>query len=572
MRGVRSATAAWALCGPALVVIGCYEGVALESGTGDGASDTEGPSGTSETESGEDTGDTPQPPSLTCDTVGMQPLRRLSAAQYWEVVGGLLPAPLATAAREINAFPQTRIDDNFTTFASANTVSTAESIQIEDNAEAIATLFREDLAALAPMLIPCVSEGLSVEVVDGCMPAFVDDFATRAFRRPPTEAERALVLDLYAGVRDEDGVEEALAAVLQFFLQAPGLLYVTEPGLPTEDPLVVALSGHEVATRLALLFSGGLPDDELVAAASDGRLLTREGVEDQARRLSASSDVSNAMTTFHHEWLRGFSLDGAERNHPLWDEDTSAAMSEELRAFGQWFIDETDGSFRTLLTTEAFPSDGRLNAIYNASEPTGSARRGVLTTAAAMASAAHSDSTSLVERGAFVRQHVLCLPVPAFPGDVDIEGTLGDYGDLPTARERLEPLMIEPSCAGCHVGLNPFGFPFEAYDWVGAHRIQENGADIDTAVDIDIGVFAGSFTNASELVVALAESELAQDCYATHWFRYAMGRRETEEDTCSLDEIRAAFSSSEGDVRELLVAIAVSDGFRFRNTGDGGGE
>lgn len=563
-------TAAWALCGAALGVAGCYEGVTLESGTGDGAADTEGGTAASETASGEETGDSPEPPSLTCDTVGAQPLRRLSGAQYWEVVEGLLPAPLATAAREIDAFPQTRIDDNFTTFASANTVSTAESIQIEDNAEAIATLFREDLATLAPMLIPCTSAGLSAEVVDGCMPGFVDEFATRAFRRPPTDAERALVLDLYAGVRDEDGVEEALAAVLQFFLQAPALLYVTEPGLATEDPSIVALSGHEVATRLALLFSGGLPDDELVEAASDGRLLTREGVEAQARRLSSSPDVSNAMTTFHHEWMRGFSLDDAERNHALWDDEAGAAMREELRAFGQWFIEETDGSFRTLLTTEAFPSDGRLNAIYNAGESASSVRRGLLTTAAAMASAAHSDSTSLVERGAFVRQHVLCLPVPAFPGDIDIEGTLGDYGDLPTARQRLEPLMIEPSCAGCHVGLNPFGFPFEAYDWVGAHRTEENGATIDTSVDIDIAVFAGSFSNASELVVALAESELAQDCYATHWFRYAMGRRETELDSCSLDEIRTAFSASEGDVRELLIAIAVSDGFRFRRAGDEG--
>jgi hypothetical protein len=104
---------------------------------------------------------------------------------------------------------------------------------------------------------------------------------------------------------------------------------------------------------------------------------------------------------------------------------------------------------------------------------------------------------------------------------------------------------------------------------VGAHRTQENGATIDTSVEIDLAVFVGSFASATELVVALAESELAQDCYATHWFRYAMGRHETEADTCSLDDIRTAFTASDGDVRELLVAIAVSDAFRFRNIGGG---
>ncbi len=570
MRSRWSRTPGGSLCAVALLATGCYEGVSVGAAGGDETVDTDTDGIASASDSS--TGETPPPPALTCDTVGAQALRRLSSAQYWEVVEGLLPAQLTEQAREIGLFPNTHIDDNFTTFASANTVSSTESIQIEDNAERIANLFREDVATLAPLLLPCASEGLTAEVIDACMPDFVEAFATRAFRRPPTESERALILGLYGDVRDEDGVEEALAAVLQFFLQAPALLYVTEPGVPTEDPEIQALSGHEIATRLALLFTGGLPDDELVAAATEGRLETAEGVEAQARRLAASPAVSMAMTTFHHEWVRGFALEGASREHPLWNEDTDAALNEELRAFGRWFIEETDGSFLTLLTTEAFPTDGRLNEIYNEGSPTASTRRGLLTTAAAMATAAHEDSTSLIQRGVFIRRHVLCLPVPAFPGDVDIEGTLGGSADLPTARQRLEPLMTEPSCAGCHVGFNPLGFPFEAYDWVGAYRTQENGATIDGSTDIDIGVFSGSFSNASELVVELAQSDLAQDCYATHWFRYAMGRHESEDDACSLDEIKTAFSASEGDVRELLVAIAVSDGFRFRNIGNEGGE
>lgn len=561
MRGMGSAV----LLGSALCT-GCYSGVDVSAGGGgdtDGGTANQGDSDDGSGGSGSD----PDAPELTCDTVGTQPLRRLSSAQYWQVVDTLLPPALAEQAREVGVFPETLIEDGFTTFASANRVSTGESERIEDNADNIATLFREDIGTYAPMLVPCIGDSLAAATVDGCMPDFIEAFGTEAFRRAPTEAERALIQGLYEQVRDDDGVEEALTAVLQFFLQAPGMLYVTEPGLATDDPSVVALSGHEMATRLSLLFLDGLPDAELLAAAEDGRLLTPEGVEAQARRLAGQAEVARAMTTFHHEWLRGFSLDGADREHPLWDEDVSDALAVELREFGRWFIEDTDGTFRTLLATDAFPSDGRLNEVYNAGDPTASPRRGLLTTAAAMAAAAHSDSTSLVERGVFIRQHVLCAPVPAFPGDIDIEGTLGDYGDLPTARERLEPLMIEPSCAGCHVGINPFGFPFEAYDWVGAHRLEENGATIDTATDIDIGVFAGDFANATELVLALSESEMAEDCYATHWFRYAMGRHETDEDVCSLDEIREAFAASEGDVRELLVAIATSDAFRFRSTG-----
>jgi hypothetical protein len=43
-----------------------------------------------------------------------------------------------------------------------------------------------------------------------------------------------------------------------------------------------------------------------------------------------------------------------------------------------------------------------------------------------------------------------------------------------------------------------------------------------------------------------------------------MGRTLTEADSCSLDHVKTAFHQSSGDLRELLVAIAMSDGFRYR--------
>ena len=48
------------------------------------------------------------------------------------------------------------------------------------------------------------------------------------------------------------------------------------------------------------------------------------------------------------------------------------------------------------------------------------------------------------------------------------------------------------------------------------------------------------------------------------WFRFALGRVETEADSCAVDAIAEAFEESGQDVRVLLREIALSSAFRFR--------
>jgi hypothetical protein len=540
---------AWAMA--FVLLLGCYDG--KSSGLEDAGDDDAGQE--------ED-----EPPELVCDDIGSQPLRRVSSAQYEQILLDLLPAGLAEPALAASSFPRTVIDGGFSTFASANRVSTNVSMRIEDNAEAIAELFGSDVRTFAPQLVPCLPADYMPAEIDACMGDFVVDFGRRAFRRPLTDSEHEIVMALYEEVSSVDGAEVGLTAVLQYFLQAPALLYVVERH-PEGEPYV-ALAPHELAVRLSLLFTNSMPDAELMAAVEEGRLRTRDDVEREARRLVAGPDVARAFAVFHHEWMHGFALDTAHREHPEWNEQSSVALREELGAFARWFLAETDGGFQTLMTTRAFPVDARLAEIYGRDvDEDAPPRAGILTTAAAMASLAHDRATSLVERGVFIRRHVMCLDPPPFPGEIDIETALEGYGDRPTARERLEPLMIEPSCSGCHVSINPLGYPFEVYDWAGVYRSTENGATIDTSAEIGLGSLQGEFADAAEMMDAIAGTAEARDCYARHWFRYALGRPEGPDDACTLDEIMEAFAASDGDVRELLVAIAVSDAFRFRKAG-----
>lgn len=556
------------VCIAATLASGCYTGLSQGGGGAAGADDGSG--GTADDESGtaaDETGGEPELPE--CADIGTQPLRRITSAQYRQILRDLLPPALADAALAVSTFPRTTIDAGFSTYATANTVSTNESIAIEDNAEAIAAVFDANRAEYAPELVPCLPAGYSAAELDGCIDGFVADFGARAFRRELTEGELEIVLGLYQSLRDSDGADAGLTAVLQYFLQSPALLYATEQ---SGDGELVALAPFELATRLSLLFLDSVPDAELRTAVAEGRLQTRDDVEREARRLVEGAAAKRAFATFHHEWMQGFDLEDSDRIHPLWTPDASAALREELGAFAQWFFDETDATFATLMTTQDFAPDARLDAVYaaGADEPGAGPRTGLLTTAAAMATQSRADATSLVVRGAFIRNHVLCNPTPPFPGELDTQTPLDGYGELPTGRQRLEPLMTETACSGCHVAINPLGFPFEVYDHVGAYRSQEQGADIDASTMIELGALSGSFANAAELLEAIAATDEARDCYAKHWFRYSLGRPEAPEDACVLDEIEATFAASGGDVRELLVAIAVSDAFRFRKTGGGG--
>ena len=541
---------------------GCYAGRGDIDGGG-----ADGGDGADDAGEGGDDASGGTPAELSCEEIGAQPLRRVSSDQYANIIAELLPPELAAEALATSIFPDTAVGDGFSTFAAANTVSSAESIQIEDNAEAISILFHDGRATYLPQLMPCVSASYMPSEIDGCIDEFVADFGARAFRRPLTEAETAIAKAIYEGIAAEEGPEAGVTSVLQYFLEAPALLYAVERGLEPVDGFA-PLTSDELATRLALFLRDGAPDEELRAAVAEGRLVTREDVETQARRLLQGPGAVEVVGKFHREWLRSFELEDATREHEAFTADVQAAMVDEVDAFTQWFMSETDGSFATLMTTNEFPVDDRLAALYGVSgDGPVPNRHGVFTLASVMAAQSHESRTSLIERGSFVRTHLLCSPTPPLPGNVDADATLGGSADLPTARQRYQPLLEEPACAGCHVHINPFGFPLEVYDHAGVYRTTENGEPIDTSFDLMLGDLEGSFDGPGDLMATLADSEQAQACYATHAFRYALGRIESDEDECTLQEIADAFTASGGDVRELMVAIATSDAFMFRAVG-----
>ena len=114
---------------------------------------------------------------------------------------------------------------------------------------------------------------------------FVGEFAPRAYRRPPDGDEVDRIVALYTAAKADYGFEAGLATAIEYILQSPHFLYRVELGSPSAAGDVLALTDHELATRLSYFLWASMPDDELFAAAESGELMTADGIETQVRRM-----------------------------------------------------------------------------------------------------------------------------------------------------------------------------------------------------------------------------------------------------------------------------------------------
>ena len=155
-----------------------------------------------------------------------------------------------------------------------------------------------------------------------------------------------------------------------------------------------------------------------------------------------------------------------------------------------------------------------------------------------MAQLAKENDTDVVARGKFVREVLLCQPLPpprhgqrrAAPPD-------GKH----TQRERMAQHSADATCAGCHKLMDPLGLAFERYDGIGRYRTTDVGQTLDIS-----GKLTGAepedapFDDAVGLMKLLAKSPTVQQCFVTTAFRYALGRDAEAPDRCALERLQQA--------------------------------
>ena len=493
--------------------------------------------------------------------------RRLVSRQYKNAIEDLL----GSAAAATLVLP----DD-----VALNGLDAIGASQIAITSSGDVTLFEQNAfkaaqAALASTtgkaaLVTCVPTG---PLDTACMTTVVKAFGKRVFRRALTDAEAAkwVALGKDASGSYSDfmrGVEFVVAGMLQ----APSFLYLIEVGVP-EAAVAQGrrLLGYEMASRLSFFLTGSTPSNALLAAAESGGLDSAAGVRTQALELLKSPRAKSALWSHFDELLGTRELPHTSKDaskFPGFNAGLAASMREETRRTIEHIAFTQNADARTLFDTSTTFVDPGLAAHYGLPAPMGAGfaqvtlpptglRAGILTQAAFLAVQASSVSTSVVHRGKFVRESLLCETIAAPPtaGSIADQITMqaaasGAQRDLSNAR------MGNSACKGCHAMMDPLGLAFESFDAVGRARSDDASGYLDDKA-------AGAFTNTREFMALLRADARVPWCMTRTLFRQAAGHLELPGEVRPLTAVREAFAASGYKLQTLLVEVAASDAFRM---------
>jgi len=511
----------------------------------------------------------------TCSGVPLPPkvpLRRITSAQYANAVSDLFHGKI-TASPQFPVVTGGVTISGFSTDPESNAVSQVVAEQILHAAEDTAV----DVAAKLPELLPC-----SVSAPDAaCADQFFDQYARRAFRRPPTTAEHTalrVVFDKFKG----DGFDVGIAAATVALLQLPQFLYLVEIGPSDAPSRAITLTPFEQATRLAFLLWETLPDDELLQAAEQGKLTTAAELKTQAQRLLASPRAEQASVRFFREWTHFHTFTPAERAAAFPD-FTDALATSIQQQFDRFVLDNTfkpGGSLELLFTDSAFPVNASLAKFYGLTAPgtpgtdtfsTATLSRdhagGLLALPALLGGLSHEKDTSIIFRGKFGLAKLLCTDLPSPPaGAVSLAPMLPADA---TARERSLGIRANATCAGCHNLIDNVGLGLEDFDAIGQHRtLDKQGRPVDSQGVLPDGTM---FNGVAELGATLATNPTVRECVAKQWFRFMFSRRESADDSCTLEELKQPLNLPGGSLKDLMLAAVASPAFGSRNVGTQGG-
>jgi len=516
---------------------GCYQGADVDGEVGEGTLDD----GLDDSSDGDDDGvdlDACEPePTISA------PLRRLTASEYRNTVLDLLGVD---ASELIASFPTDPRIHGFDNNAAAQAIGLAHVSRYQAAAEWIAAEILDD---------PQPTLGCDPAQI-ACRDAFIDQRMPLLWRRPLTEPERIRLRELAESVPD-GAPRSGLGLVIRAALQSPHLLFRPEPGMEDGER-----TGFEVATRLSYFLWRSAPGAQLHERVAAGELDSAQGVAEVARWMWSDPRAARGRAGLTEGWLRTERLETVVRDpqlYPEWSPELRTDLTQEVVAMVERFATGED-DFLEVLVSPDLTLGPRSAPLYDAPQTSETQeisfddpwRGGVLSTAGVLALTSPGNVTSPVARGVWVRDAILCEPLPPPPSDVEIDPTTAQGEDKAA---QLEAHRSDPSCAGCHSLVDPIGLGLERYDALGRLRvIDELGQPASTMGSV-AGLEDSEFEGAQALGERLRQAPQTRTCLATQMLRWAHGRSETEADACVLASATEAFEA-EGHLEDLAVAIA----------------
>ncbi len=438
----------------------------------------------------------------------------------------------------------------------------------------------------------CVSVN-PTSLTTACATQFINNFGTRALRRPLTSEERGVFTTVYTNA---GGNAAGINAIVFRFLMAPQFLYKIENGGSVVTGSLLKISSYEVASRLSYMFWNSMPDEELLNRARS------EDLSEDSHFLSALNYVADhdksqdSMSEFTSEWLHlknipQFATNNASLNYLAngitLDSSLRTAMISEVQELSQ-YVYRNNMTFEDLFTTNvSFARDSRLLSIYGLSNAAAtyvtpqnavrfpeSERGGILTRAALLVGG--SELANPIKRGIRIRKDILCLPLANPPAELEEALEPPEPNINLTTRQRYDHATSPTACMNCHQYINSLGHGLGSYNSFGKYETQEPTFDqngnfsgrylpISTQVDLSTSLAPGiSASNPHQLSRLVAEQETTMRCFSEKALRFAEGRTENKnKEGCRLNGLYSKLNQAQS-LKEFFKSLAQDSEFRHR--------
>jgi Protein of unknown function (DUF1592)/Protein of unknown function (DUF1588)/Protein of unknown function (DUF1587)/Protein of unknown function (DUF1585)/Protein of unknown function (DUF1595)/Planctomycete cytochrome C len=435
--------------------------------------------------------------------------------------------------------------------------------------------------------LPPSRSALSSE--DNCATQILTTLARRAYRRPATKQDVAMLMEFFREGRKDGTFDEGIELALRRLLASPQFLVRAE-----REPATVRagqtyrITDLELASRLSFFLWSSIPDDELITVASQGRLSSPRVLEQQVKRMLADQRSTSMVNNFAQQllYLRNLpatSPDGVY--YPDWDDELRNAFQRETELFFESMMRE-DRSVLDLLTADYTFVNERLARHYGIPGIYGSHfrrvtlgpdldyRRGILGKGSFLAVTwTQNFRTSPVKRGVWVLENILGTPPPEPPPNVPaLEETAAAAGRVLTLREQMTLHRASPACAGCHKIMDPIGFALDNFDADGKWRTKqggEGGVTIDAAVQLHDGQKVSGPVGLRNALLRYSPQFVAM--FTEKMMTYALGRGVEYADMPTIRTVVRDAAKQQHHFAAIVMGVVRSPQFQMRVKGESAG-
>lgn len=433
--------------------------------------------------------------------------------------------------------------------------------------------------------------------------AAIDSAWRRAFGRSPRPDETDRFAAFYEQAKTTGGYKTAALALMTAIILQPEFMFRQELGEGDPDEHGrVRLSLRETSFALSYALSD-YPLDEFTQAAATGQLASSSDVAELVRQRlqddSPNYEKNPRVMQFFREYFNYPFANEVFKDAPEGGEHKSGSLIADLEMTIKAILKQDRQVLRELLTTREFfvnvqygrkqqanelikrdaktrkyqtafnlPLDWKWSVHLQPVSFAADERAGVLTHPAWLAAWSGNFENHPVQRGKWIRTHLLGGSVPDVPIGVDARVPEKEHT---TFRDRLKIATAAAECWRCHRKMDPLGVTFERYDHYGRFQRLDAGQPVDVTGAVGRTVFPElhrEVAGPTELMDFLANSKHVEQVFVRHAFRYFMGRNETLGDANTLQDAHAAYRDADGSFNQLIVSLLSSDSFLLRQKPD----